>query len=560
MRIKSGLLSLAILSLLPTAYAGTQDESIRIIIKYKNNNAPIEAVKQSINAGAALPIQALTALAGSQYLLVVNSKDLGVANQSQIQKTEQILEKIRQNPEVVYAVRDRVGHFTPTPAVPPSNDFITLSHDLQWDEFKAPGGVFLESAPGLMDGAWAHTLGDSQPPVVVAVLDTGIALNDSLINNLVKDANGDVWGWNFADNNRDLRDQTGSWHGTHVAGTIAGYGHVMSGMGPQLKILPLKIPGASGMFYESQVINAIYWSVGANVPGIPTNPYPAKVLNMSFGVDIGPGKELDICDEALQDAVSYAKQQGAVLAVAAGNDNLYEHFNAPAVCNGTIRVASTGPEGLRAYYSNHGPGISFAAPGGDMKYYGRQGTILSTVNPGGGFQNSGFDFYQGTSMASPHVAGLAGLIYAMKGSNISAEAVENIIRTTTHDFGITRDKNRSCVGTKPCGHGIIDANNAVAATLANYDLLFSAPVIENDNQQSCAEGRVKAKAEQMNNGSEEWVLQSTDCQPAEEFARPRIEKVNNEIIAFYGSTRYQLNTKNFKSCHIIGFDGVGCYY
>lgn len=243
-----------------------------------------------------------------------------------------------------------------------------LSHESQWDEFSRPAGIMLESKPGVRDGAWAYTTGISKKPVVVAVLDTGIALNSSLINKLVKYSSGAVWGWNFANNDDNLMDETKSYHGTYVAGTIAGYGNVISGMGEDLKILPLKILAANGMFYESSVINAIYWAVGADVHGVPTNIHPAKVLNMSFGVDRGSKEEIDYCDQELQEVVFFARRKGAVLAVAAGNDNRWEHFNAPAVCNGTIKVASTGPEWLRSYFSNYGPGVTLSAPGGDKRY------------------------------------------------------------------------------------------------------------------------------------------------------------------------------------------------
>lgn len=559
MRRILGLSGLMLITSIQSAYAANSINELRVIIKYKDQNNQIEMLKQAINQSIKLPIKAMTAMAGTQYLITLNTETLTTTLTTEDARSKWVLSKLRENPAVLYAVKDRVGHFKPLPTIETKDDLINLSHEIQWDEFAAPAGVVLETAAGKLDGAWAYTMGESPKPIVVAVLDTGIALNNSLINSLVKDKNGDVWGWNFAANNRNLSDQTGSYHGTHVAGTIAGYGNVMSGIGPKLKVLPLKIPDASGMFYESQVINAMYWSVGEHVPGIPENPYPAKVLNMSFGIDIGPGQELDECDEALQETVNLVKRKGAVLAVAAGNDNLYERFKAPAVCQGTIRVAATGPEGLRAYYSNYGPGISFAAPGGDSQY-GKQGAILSTVNPGGGYQGSGFDFYQGTSMASPHAAGIAGLIYAVSSGDISAEQVERILRTTTHDFGKTRDRNKSCVGNKPCGHGILDAHNAVVAALAGYDLLFSAPVMQKTNLVPCGTESSIAKTTLLQGGRLHWKLTTTACQANDLFNTPKIKQIGNQIIASYGSTSYQLDTSTFKECKVIGVDGVGCYF
>jgi serine protease len=362
-------------------------------------------------------------MAGGAYTLVFTPQSIRSVLPNKQDPTTALLNKLKSDPNVVYAVEDRKGHLKPLPKGPEPTEIVSISHDVQWDEFERPGGVMLETLPYLRDGAWAYTSGLTNPSTVVAVLDTGITEHESLSRNLLRDESGKLWGWNFAANNSDLSDETESFHGTHVSGTIAGYGERVKGMGEDLKILTLKIPDASGMFYESAVINAIHWAVGNHVPGIPDNPYPAKVLNMSFGVDEKPGKEIDHCDAALQEALWAARQRGAVVVVAAGNDNRWEHFNAPAVCNGTIKVASTGPKGTRAYYSNYGPSVTFAAPGGDLSSGNKADGILSTVHPNGGYNGSGYDFYQGTSMASPHVAGVAALVYATSNSSLSPEQV-----------------------------------------------------------------------------------------------------------------------------------------
>lgn len=547
----------AVLSLLAVAQsvcAGVDNESFRVIIKYKNSTLKPTVIKSKISQLTHLDISALKPMANGAYSLIFDLPPSALKNQNNI------LEQLRTDPSVQYAVKDRMGHFKPLPdpKVMPELSSL-LSHEIQWDEFSRPAGVFLESKPGLRDGAWAHTTGKAKEPVVVAVLDTGTELNDSLINNLVKDKDGKVWGWNFAANNRDISDETDSYHGTHVAGTIAGYGSVMQGMGEDLKILTVKIPDKSGMFYESAVINGIYWSVGASVPGVPENNYPAKVLNMSFGVDLEPGKEIDYCDEALQEAVFYARKKGAVLAVAAGNDNLWEHFNAPAVCNGTIKIASTGPKGLRSYFSNYGPSVSFAAPGGD-KRYGTAGGILSTVNPGGGYQGSGFDFYQGTSMATPHVAGVAGLVFATQNKKLSAEQVEQLLYTTTHDFADSLDPEKSCVGKKPCGHGILDAEYAVKAALEQYDVLFSAPKLTHLTAKGCAEGSLRATLQQVGSTSELWVKAHDACELEENIQHPHVvQKEDGSIYAQYGVMSYKLEQSSFKDCQVIGYDGIGCH-
>ncbi len=555
---KSGWIGLALFTSDMNVQAAAADD-IHIIVKYKKSASTLVALQAQLNKTAGLHVQSMSPIAGGSYTVKFKSSEGLQGLNTVSDQTDLILQRLRKNPEIMYAVEDRKGYFKPLPTSESEPYKNLLSHDTQWDEFARPAGIMLESAPGLRDGAWAYTSGESKKPVVVAVLDTGVEQNESLVENLLKDKEGNIWGWNFAGNNQDISDETGSYHGTHVSGTIAGYGQVMQGMGEHLKILTVKIPDASGMFYESAVINGIYWAVGAEVPGVPQNLYPAKVLNMSFGVDEKPGKEIDHCDEALQDAVSYARKQGTVVIVAAGNDDRWEHYNAPAVCNGTVKVASSGPEGYRAYYSNYGPAITLAAPGGDLRY-GNQGGILSTVNPGGGYQSSGFAFYQGTSMASPHVAGVAGLLYAVSDRALSAQTVEQILYTTTHDFGKSTDNNKSCVGKKPCGHGILDAENAVKTLINGFDVLLSAPALKSSDLKSCTGGLIKPSVARVDVSAASWSLVKSACAFENQLQHPRVEKNKaGEIYAYYGSSIYKLDQSTFKQCQVIGFDGVGCY-
>lgn len=551
------LFGLSFLSVAHGVFALSDPNTVRIIFKYKEQIQNLTSLKSQISHIAQLPVKELNPMANGAYLLILDSSSINIQNKKQ--DSSLVIKRLRQDPQILYAVKDRISYVKPVPDPEIFDLGNLLSHESQWDEFSRPAGVMLESKPGLKDGAWAYTSGLSKDPIVVAVLDTGIALNNSLIKNLVTDDKGTIWGWNFSANNNNLEDETKSYHGTHVAGTIAGYGQVMTGMGEDLKILPLKIPAADGMFYESSVINAIYWAVGGEVPGVPTNIHPAKVLNMSFGIDKGPGEEINYCDQALQEAVMFTRQKGAVLAVAAGNDNAWENFGAPAVCQGTIKIASTGPEGLRSYFSNYGPSVTFAAPGGD-KRYGIWGGILSTVNPGGGYNGSGFDFYQGTSMATPHVAGVAGLVLAASTKELSTEQIEQLLYSTTHDFGVSTDSNKSCKGKKSCGHGILDAENAVKAAAAGYDLIFSSPRIERLAIKGCKKHDVKSGPKQIISEGVVWIQNNSTCGTLKNMQKPHMEQAKDgTIIAHYGSISYRLDQSGYKSCYIIGYDGVGCY-
>ncbi len=558
MDFRKGVLAISLLSLSYGAFASSANDAVRVIIKYKQTMA-VSLLQAQITKATQLPVKELKPMANGAYSLTLDTSQASLTLNKEQDATALVLEQLRKNPNVLYAVKDRIGHFRPVPDPIVSKSLSSLlSRDNQWDEFSAPAGIMLESKAGLRDGAWAYTTGMAKKTIVVAVLDTGIAQNDSLDNNLLKDKDGRLWGWNFAGNNNNLFDETNSYHGTHVAGTIAGYGSVMTGIGEDLKILPVKIPDKSGLFYESAVVSAIYWSVGADVFGVPQNKYPANVLNMSFGVDLEPGREIDYCDEALQEAVFFARKKGAVLVAAAGNDNVWEHYNAPAVCNSTIKVASTGPEGLRSYFSNYGPSVTLAAPGGD-KRYGTVGGILSTVNAGGGYNGSGFDFYQGTSMASPHVAGVAGLVFAMN-SSLNAEQVEQILFMTTHDFGKSKDANKSCVGKKPCGHGILDAENAVKAAVNAYDVLFTAPTLNALAAKDCGKAMLQPTMDKINSGGVSWIRNQSNCQSEENYQNPHIKQsTDGRIYAYYGAVSYRLEQSAYRECRVVGYDGVGCY-
>lgn len=560
MRFKSGFIGLGLLSIVQAGVAATELDSIRVIVKYKKQPLALSSVKAQISDITQLNVSAMHPMANGAYSIILNGKNSSLLSLDQEKMGAMVLEQLRQNPDVLYAVKDRTGHFKPVPdpvAMPLTN---ILSHESQWDEFSRPAGIMLESAPGLKDGAWAYSTGKSKAPVVVAVLDTGIEYNDSLINSLVKDDKGRVFGWNFSANNNDLSDQTRSYHGTHVSGTVAGYGQVMTGVGEDLKILTLKIPDRSGLFYESAVVNAIYWAVGGEVPGVPVNPYPAKVLNMSFGVDIERGKEADYCDQALQEAINFARKKGAVIIVAAGNDNLWEHYNAPGVCNGTVKVAATGPKGFRSYFSNYGPSVTLAAPGGD-KRYGLAAGILSTVKAGLGCNYSGFDFYQGTSMAAPHVSGVAGLVLAASSKELKPEQVEQILYVTTHDFGKSDDDEKSCVGKKPCGHGILDAEYAVKTVLADYDVLFSAPKVDHLHTVACGQSRVKPSKKALVAEGVQWVQKNSACVDAADYQNPHVQlEKDGKIHAYYGVVEYELDQTAYKACDVVGYDGVGCHW
>ncbi|NQD95047.1 S8 family serine peptidase, partial [Pseudomonas sp. CrR25] len=245
-----------------------------------------------------------------------------------------------------------------------------------------------------------------------------------------------------------------SWHGTHVAGTIAAVTHNglgVAGVAYGAKIMPVRVLGTCGG-YTSDIADGIVWASGGSVSGVPTTSTPAQVINMSLG---GSGS----CSITTQNAINGAVSRGTTVVVAAGNSNANAaNFN-PANCNNVITVAATTRSGSRSSFSNYGSVVDVAAPGSG---------ILSTLNSGStGPGSPSYAAYNGTSMAAPHVAGVVALMQAAE-PKTPAQVESNL-------KGSTRPLPGSCSGG--CGTGIIDARAAIDAQLgappSNDDTLFN---------------------------------------------------------------------------------------
>ena len=150
--------------------------------------------------------------------------------------------------------------------------------------------------------------------------------------------------------------------------------------------------------YTSDIADAIIWSSGGAVGGVPANANPAKVLSISLG---GGGA----CGATYQNAINIARSNGASVVVAAGNSNANAANFTPANCTGVVTVAAVGRNGGKASYSNFGATVEVAAPGGS----GGANSVLSTLNSGSmGPGADSYALYNGTSMATPHVLGRGG--------------------------------------------------------------------------------------------------------------------------------------------------------
>lgn len=408
-------------------------------------------------------------------------------NRNQYPDLSVILIRLNQDPAVDYAEIDAwmVPHLAP-------NDTL---YNLQWH--------YMDTVPGMrLPGAWDVSTGSIA--VTVAVLDTGYRPHTDLLANVVTEY--DMIDDLFVANDGDLRDanaqdpgdwvlanecggshsaRDSSWHGTHVAGTVAAVSNNavgVAGVAWNVGLIPVRVLGKCGG-YQSDIADGIRWAAGLNVPGVPINLIPADVINMSLGSS-SPGA----CNATYQAAIDAAYNAGTTVVTSAGNSNDIANYQ-PGNCNNVISVAASANDGARSYYSNYGANVDITAPGGDgcnpinNSYPGSLADceggiwddtrmVLSTHNTG--TTSPGTDNYnwlQGTSMSSPHVAGLAALIKSVNGSLTPAE-VEQIIKNTAEPFATVPD--HQC-DTNICGAGYANAAAALQHTLTTLgpDLIFS---------------------------------------------------------------------------------------
>jgi len=230
-----------------------------------------------------------------------------------------------------------------------------------------------------VESAWEETKGAG---MTVAVIDTGV----SIVPDLQKTKF--VKGYDFVNDKIEAFDDNG--HGTHVAGTIAqstnnNYG--VAGIAYEASIMPLKVLSSFGGGTVADIAEAIRFAADNG----------ADVINLSLG---GSGES-----QVLEEAVNYAHSKGVVVVAAAGNENR-NSASYPARYPHVLSVAATGPSGEKAPYSNFGAGVDISAPGGS-----ESGQILQeTIDPQTGAAI--FAGFQGTSMASPHVAAVAAMVKA----------------------------------------------------------------------------------------------------------------------------------------------------
>ena len=506
----------------------------RMIVKLRNPSAselarPMSASRvQALSATAGVGMKSLRAMAGGASLLVMDTA-------LPLSQASVVAARLALDPSVESAEPDVMFKKVATP-----ND--TRFNDFQWNLFApistytgmvSTGGTKSATATGgaNLPLAWDVTVGHNS--AVLAIIDTGIVNHQDLngagiapfsatyvpngrflagydfisdnvgagtvpANFVANDGNGrdadpsDPGDWVTAQEETDFAalcddgnpgPQDSSWHGTHMAGVASATANNamgIAGVAWNIRILPVRALGKCGGSL-SDIAEAIRWAAGLPVPGVPANPTPAQVINLSLGGGT-------TCPANLQSAVDAAIAAGAVVAAATGNAGAIGLI-APANCNGVIAVTAHTINGENADYANigaagMGPQPTISSPGGGTPtllgaggptddpdwfgYYIWSTILFDSTSPGSGDSSSpprvgpAYGGFTGTSAATPQVAAVAALIKSMIPS-ASPAAIRSYIVSTVRPHPV----GGACTIAPPggfqgqCGPGLLDANAAV---------------------------------------------------------------------------------------------------
>ncbi len=359
--------------------------------------------------------------------------------------------------------------------------------------------------------AWDRTTGSSN--VVLAVFDTGVRFDHPDLGRATQGGKL-LAGYDFVTNttyanDSDARDADASdpgdwisqadfdsgafgpncdvlgssWHGTQVAGIIGALSNNaagMAGVGWGVRLLPVRVLGKCAGF-QSDIVAGMRWAVGITVPGLPANPTPARVLNLSLG---GTGS----CGSTYQSAVNDVQAQGAVVVVSAGNSAGHA-VGAPANCTGVITVGGLRHIGSKVGFSDVGTEVTISAPGGNC--VNTMGTCLypiltatntGTQGPAASAYTNGSNITVGTSFSAPLVSGVAALMLTVHPGATPAQ-LRSLLQTSARAFPTTGadpgtpqcaapstdgsgnpvDQLECYCTTSTCGAGMLDARAAVEA-------------------------------------------------------------------------------------------------
>jgi serine protease len=444
-------LAISLLMFAPlAAHAADAAYTDRIIVKYRVRTANAAAETARLRA-TQLPAARMGLAMRSLRTTALGSQVLKADRRLSLEEAERLATDIAAaDPNVEYAEPDYLMRAALTPNDPRYNE--------QWNFLEFTGGINVPAA-------WDRATGSG---VVVAVLDTGYRPHADLNGNILPgyDFISDLFTANDGDGrDSDARDPgdwedpgacgphdpfdlvPSTWHGTHVAGIIAARtnnARGVAGVAFNARIVPVRVLGKCGGF-TSDIADGVLWAAGIPVPGLPGNANPAKVINMSLGHSAS-------CGNTMQSAINSARSLGVSIIAGAGNSNSDASNFTPANCSGVVTVAAVNRSGGKSSFSNAGWVVELAAPGGEKPT--SSNSILSTLNSGTTTPGAdSYVLYDGTSMAAPHVSGIAALMLSVK-STLKPDDVTYLLQSTSHRFA------NACV---ECGAGIVNARAAVEA-------------------------------------------------------------------------------------------------
>jgi serine protease len=504
----------------PVQAAAASPDSARVIVQFKADSPLLR--EQALTAGAR---HAERAQALGQRVGLALRGGAGLSERSQVVFASGIgsaalAATLARQGDVEYAVVDQRRqratapndpYYLQGPPIPPTGGTGGPVAG-QW-YLRAPAGAVLSSIDA--EPAWSITPGN--PAIVVAVLDTGVRfahpdfktvsaggnllpgydmINDVTVANDTdgRDADpSDPGDWvTQADADSDptnCKDSVGpsSWHGTQTIGLIGAVtdnGIGIASVGRNVRILPVRVLGKCGGF-DSDIIAGMRWAAGLNVPGVPTNANPARVLNLSLGSE-------GACNAAYVDAVAALNAANAVVVASAGNSAGHA-VSVPANCPGVIAVAGLRHAGSKVGFSDLGPEISLSAPAGNCVNIGAGDAclypIMSTSNagattPAASIYNDSFNVSVGTSFSAPLVAGTAALMLSAQ-PGLTPLQLKLLLQATARPFPVSGvidttpvlectapqyDSNAQAIdqlqcycSTGTCGAGMLDAGAAVLA-------------------------------------------------------------------------------------------------
>jgi len=479
--------------------APTRERPLRLLIRLKAGSSPAwgdrapqaqELQARELRAWAeqrGLAVRSARGLGGRFATLTLDkSADTGDASAS--------LAALAADPEVEYAAVDqrRFAHAVPTDA-------------LYGDQWYLQG---VQPGASNFQAAWDVTAGDND--TVIAVLDTGVIFDHP---DLGRSGQGGrlLPGYDFVDGessasfvaandgngwDADASDpgdwvtpgeaasgplsgcqvEDSSWHGTRVTamvGALANNGAGMAGGTWASRVLPVRVLGKCGG-YDSDIIAGMRWAAGLSVPGVPANPYPAQIINLSLGSP-------DTCSTAYRNVMTELNALGILVVASAGNEN--GPVDTPANCPGVLAVAGVRHVGTKVGYSSLGPEVAIAAPAGNCPTQDQTGlceyslltaTDTGATAPAQAAYTDTFNPNIGTSFSAPIVSAIAGL---MHGVNAGLRASDYIARIKAGARPFPTDPaipvcpqvapetfQCNCT-TTTCGAGLADAPGAVAEAL-----------------------------------------------------------------------------------------------